>query len=299
MTDLLLPIYSRIRDLCIDYNTTRIVDMVHESVQGTKFTRSLMYNHVLRCYQNSSEDSSYRDNDDEGFLFEMFHGSLCIGDDIMDNSNIRRGRPCYYLKRGMKGLRDSKFLIGLVNKLMDSDCVLIFRDTFFTTCIGQTLDTKNKKREEYILHLYKKICEYKTGAYSVYLPLACGYIMSNKKIPEYLYDLSFIVGIIYQMQDDFINFYPERSKKSESDLEEKKLTFFTCLLSREEDDRVNEYFESGILHPYIREKVFSYFDVYYKELNTMIKATKDMVKDEDKEVLKVVYDILDIYLNQK
>lgn len=293
MTDLLNLTYNKIEDLCKDYNTPRILNMVYESVQGTKFTRSLMYNHVLKCYKNLSEE------DDTGFLLEIFHGSLCIGDDIMDNSKIRRGRPCYYLERGMKGLKDSLFLMGLVNKLMDYDCVLVFRDIFFITCIGQILDTKNKKREEFTSYLYKKICEYKTGAYSVYLPLSCGYIISKKNIPEYLYDLSLVVGIIYQMQDDFINFYPERSKKSESDLEEKKLTFFTYLLNKEEDEEVDEYFESNIIHSSVREKVFSYFDLYYKEIDEMIKKTKEMVKEEDKEVLQVLYDILDIYLNQK
>lgn len=286
MTDLIIsPLVSTV---CKGYNLEKINQCLNFNIRGGKKTRYEMFSHVGKSLPTETKEIM-------GFIMELFHSSFLISDDIVDNSMLRRGKPCWYFTRGMMTLRDSRFFMALSTRLVDKKCLDVLLESFYITCMGQTLDTKNKSRDECTKYMYTKICEYKTSMYSVYMPLYCGYVLSNILVPTYLKEFSNLIGLIYQMNDDYLNFFPEKTKKTSNDLEEFKLTYFATLLNKEEDEDVEIYFRKEGIPPSILKKIHGYFDKYFDEKNELVEKSKKMIKKEDEENLMFCYDILKIY----
>ena len=90
------------------------------------------------------------------------------------------------------------------------------------------------------------------------------------------------------MQDDILNFFPEISKKTSNDIEEKKLTFFTCKLAEEDSDVITEYFEDGIITSELVEKVKSYFPEFNKKLIIFINKMKELENEVEQSVVDFI-----------
>lgn len=284
-----------INSLCKDYDLAKIFESISYNISGGKRTRSIFFTHL--CNFNTKNPISKTEKETTQFVFELFHASFIISDDIMDMSKIRRNKPCYHLSRKMISLRDSMFFFYLGTKLINSKCKNIYRKTYFITCLGQVLDTKEKNVVEFTKYMYNKICELKTSAYTVYMPLYCGFVMNNIKLPKYLPLLSNLAGITYQMFDDYLNFQPERAKKSCNDVEEFKLTYFTYKMNElcSEDLIVKKYFEEKIINPEIYVIIKNLFNIYQKERIELRKNLENIIITEDKQYLKVIFKILDVY----
>lgn len=192
-----------------------------------------------------------------GYAIELLQAGFLIIDDIMDNSEYRRGEVCHYKVRGMLGLRDGRYLVSLATKLIRTVDPYIGTDTVYTTCIGQSLDTMKKTVEDYTFSLYRLICETKTSMYSFYLPLSLGFRTMGIQEPNELRNFSVMCGYVFQLYDDYLNFFPEVSKKTGNDLEEGKLTYFTALLGKEENRNDFKYY---FLDKKIDNKLLKFID---------------------------------------
>ncbi|WUR02696.1 farnesyl pyrophosphate synthase [Vairimorpha necatrix] len=307
---------SEISLICKDYNITKVKDILNYNLRGGKLTRYQILSHVAN---NGNEKVTEFDKDIVGFIIEAFHASFLMSDDIVDNSTMRRDKPCFYFRRKMMTLRDSRFLISLIYQLikrLNLKIKKVIEKCFFETCLGQTIDTKNKVRDECSFSLYKRICELKTSSYTVYMPMACGYILGGRKCPDYLEEFTNIIGLIYQMNDDYLNFFPEKTKKSFTDLEEFKLTYFTSKLGdcfkevqelaamekNEEELDVKEFnkdldmfFNKKAVPASIEKWIRSYFDKYFIHKEELVMKSRDMIHKEDEKDLFFLYDILKKY----
>lgn len=285
----------KITEICKDNDLKKIFDMLDYNIIGGKKTRSIFFTHM--CKFNKQNKISENEKEITQFVFELFHSSFLISDDIMDMSKIRRNKPCYHFIRKMFSLRDSLFFFTLGTKLINLKCKKIYRETYFITCLGQILDTKSKFKYEYTKHIYNKICELKTSAYTVYMPLYCGFVMNNVNIPDYLLSLTNLAGTIYQMFDDFLNFQPQRAKKSCNDLEEFKLTYFTYKINElyPDDLIVKKYFEEKIIDDKIFILIKKIFDIYQKERLELRNKMEKLIVSKDKQYLDVIFEILNVY----
>lgn len=122
-----------------------------------------------------------------------------ILDDIMDGSDKRRGKECWYkkedvgiiavndamlIKNGVyymlkKKFGDKSYYIAMVN--------LVHEITFITT-LGQCMDLNPSKLPvtEFTLERFNNIADYKTAYFGVYLPVALAMIMVG-------YEIDFII----------------------------------------------------------------------------------------------------------
>ncbi|CAD26091.1 FARNESYL PYROPHOSPHATE SYNTHETASE [Encephalitozoon cuniculi GB-M1] len=280
---------SRILQMSSEYSKPEVLFLLDYNLGGGKELRYKAYVHVLKALNGEVS----MENLIMGYSVELLQAVLLIVDDIMDNSKIRRGKPCYYLKRGMKTVKDAFFLLGAIRKLLSEKMKKPYSDSVFKTCLGQTHDTIRKTRSEYSLETYVAIAESKTGAYTFYLPAVLGYVAANKAEPACLWDFCNLGALIFQMQDDYLNFLPEKSSKSMNDLEEMKCTWFTSRMSQMDNPAVEKYFLDGAVCSELLTIIRSLFGEYSSTLDKLLKKLLSMVGEDQKEVFRVFISFLD------
>jgi farnesyl diphosphate synthase len=183
-----------------------------------------------------------------GWAIEFLQAFFLVADDVMDDSQTRRGQPCWYKlpKVKMVAINDSFLLESYVFTMIKShfghteyyaDLVELFLDVIQKTEFGQLLDLTSQEMDakepdltRFTLERYRKIVKYKTAFYTFYLPVAIGMITSGVKSQE-AFDLAREIccemGEYFQIQDDFLDCYgaPEVIGKVGTDIQENKCSW--------------------------------------------------------------------------
>lgn len=187
-------------------------------------------------------------------MLEIFHSAFLIHDDIMDQSDLRRGEQTAHLQYKNQAIKEKitkpdlfgtsmainlgnlGFFLAfdLLNKIkLKSETRFKVTDLltkeFAKLGVGQMQDiflslSPYSASEKEILDMYK----YKTARYSFVLPLRLGLLLSDSKnnLPE-IDQLGEILGLIYQIKDDEVNLFQDSEvsgKSSATDLILKKKT---------------------------------------------------------------------------
>lgn len=196
---------------------------------------------------------------------EILHNASLIHDDIIDRSELRRGKTTIYrryanrfislfssneeathygialaLNLGDQGqalaeqlLLSSGFPEGLLLR-----AVSLLGTTTSDTVVGQFLDlehvTLDKITQDKILRIY----EYKTARYTVQCPLMLGAILADapESVFESIREFAIPIGIAFQIQDDILGLFAvakSKQKTGDDDLKEGKKTILFELAYKE------------------------------------------------------------------
>lgn len=169
-----------------------------------------------------------------GWALEFLQAFFLVADDVMDDSQTRRGQPCWYkLPRiGNIAINDSFLLESFVFVLLKrhfgteayyGDLLDLFLEVTLKTELGQLLDLTSQPLDEttgkaimdldrFTIHRHALIVKYKTAFYTFYLPIAIGMITSgvpssNKQAYQLAQKICCIMGEYFQIQDDFLDCY--------------------------------------------------------------------------------------------
>uniref|UniRef100_A0A6M2DRV7 Farnesyl pyrophosphate synthase n=1 Tax=Xenopsylla cheopis TaxID=163159 RepID=A0A6M2DRV7_XENCH len=187
-----------------------------------------------------------------GWCVEMFQACYLVLDDVMDNSDTRRGQPCWYKTNdlGLAAINDGLLLEAGLFELLKKyfgqkdyyiNLVDMFHDAMLKTTIGQSLDVRTaivqpieKKLALFTMDLYSSIVKYKTAYYSFYLPVALAMYMSGIKDTEVHRQTKTILlemGHFFQVQDDFLDCFgdPTVTGKKGTDIQEGKCTWLSVV----------------------------------------------------------------------
>ncbi len=168
---------------------------------------------------------------------EFFHNFTLLHDDIMDNSNIRRGHATVHRKWD----HNTAILSGDVMSILSykilsesedpclKDLQLLFNLTALQVCEGQQYDMNFESRMDVTVGEYLKMTELKT-AVLIAASLKMGAISGGADIldAELLYEFGLNLGIAFQIRDDYLDVFgdPERfGKKIGNDIVANKKTF--------------------------------------------------------------------------
>ena len=170
---------------------------------------------------------------------EMFHNFTLLHDDIMDNADVRRGKPSVFARWGENvAILSGDAMMIYAYRLLSgapADKLPRIMDIFTTmalqVCEGQQYDMDFEKRQKVSVVEYMNMIELKT---SVLLAGAAmiGAVLGNasegdcKKIYRYALEL----GLAFQQQDDLLDSYgtvEELGKRIGGDILEGKKT---CLM---------------------------------------------------------------------
>jgi len=166
---------------------------------------------------------------------EFFHNFTLIHDDIMDSAPLRRGNKTLHKKwsvntailAGDTLMVEAYIMLNKLSKIKGfNNAFNLFNNTAILVCKGQQMDLDFEHRKNIQLEEYLQMIEYKTAVLLGCSLKMAGCFSSNLKDIELLYDIGINIGLAFQLQDDLLDVYSEKSgKKIGGDILLNKKTF--------------------------------------------------------------------------
>jgi geranylgeranyl diphosphate synthase type I len=186
---------------------------------------------------------------------EVLHAWALIHDDIIDNADIRRGKPSvhkvfedFHRKRTLKGNKEE---FGVSTAILVGDLALAYADEVLNTApfpaerirraknyydlmkkqviFGEYLDVLAPLKKQFTEKDLLTIFEYKTAKYTIERPLHIGAILAGAEedILETFSSYGIPLGQAFQIQDDIMGTFSNEEKigkPADSDIREGKKT---------------------------------------------------------------------------
>ena len=147
---------------------------------------------------------------------EMFHNFTLLHDDVMDNADVRRGRPTVHRKWDENtAILSGDAMLTMATQLI-SDCddkhikpiINLFNRTAMEVYEGQQYDMDFETRNDVTVEEYIEMIKLKT---SVLLACACkmGAILADADdtTANAFYEYGLTLGLGFQLQDDYLDTY--------------------------------------------------------------------------------------------
>ena len=151
---------------------------------------------------------------------ETYHNHTLLHDDLMDNADVRRGRPTVHKKWDANTaiLSGDEMLIlafrHMLRQEVDGDAARkqqlldLFADTMQEICEGQQFDMNFEKRDYVSVAEYIEMIRLKTSVLLA-CALKAGAIIAgaSKEDADLLYRFGERIGLAFQLQDDYLDCY--------------------------------------------------------------------------------------------
>lgn len=168
---------------------------------------------------------------------EIFHNFTLLHDDIMDNADLRRGRPTVHRRWDTNTAilsGDTMFVIAYEYVAKTDPALLpgvlaLFNDTARKVCEGQQYDMNFETRREVSIADYIDMIRLKT-AVLIACSMKLGAIIAGASPydSEQVYKAGTELGLAFQLQDDYLDAFGDVSKFGKSiggDISARKKTF--------------------------------------------------------------------------
>lgn len=180
---------------------------------------------------------------------EMFHNFTLLHDDVMDNADVRRGRPTVHRRwNSSAAILSGDAMLTMASVLMgkgDDSALASTLDLFNTTAMeiyqGQQLDMEFEDRTDVSVDEYMEMIRLKT---SVLLACACAIgalrAGASRAGCEAMYRYGERLGLAFQLQDDYLDTYGDPTlfgKEIGGDIinEKKTWLWITAMAERPDD----------------------------------------------------------------
>ncbi|MCM1491325.1 MAG: polyprenyl synthetase family protein [Muribaculum sp.] len=145
---------------------------------------------------------------------EMFHNFTLLHDDVMDNSDLRRGRPTVHAKWDANtAILSGDTMLTLASQLMmnvDDNILRQVLDTFNAQAIkvyeGQRLDMDFENQDNVSLEQYLEMICCKTGALlggAAKIGALIG--GASEEDADKMYEFGMMLGVAFQIEDDYLD----------------------------------------------------------------------------------------------
>lgn len=215
---------------------------------------------------------------DPALALEIYHNFTLLHDDLMDNADVRRGKPTVHKRWDANtAILSGDVMLTLADVYMsrvDDECFREVMSTFHRTSIeiaeGQQYDMDFESRDDVAEEEYIEMIRLKTSVL-----LACalkiGAILggASKEDAEHLYRLGESIGLAFQLRDDYLDVYGDPKvfgKKIGGDILCNKKTYLYInalrLADKEQRAILDHWAAASGYNP--EEKVAAVTDVYNK-----------------------------------
>ena len=280
-------------------NPQKLYDPINYIMQlGGKRIRPLA---VLIAYQAFKAD--FRSALPLAYAFELFHNFTLAHDDVMDQAEMRRGKPAMHMAYNLNSaiLSGDTMLILAYRYLLDasadpvvqSGLLRIFTTTAQEICAGQQLDMDFESRNDVTLPEYLTMIRWKTAV----LLAAClqsGALLggASGEQAERLYHFGLNIGLAFQIQDDVLDLYGDAAgfgKKTGGDILQKKKTYLFLKAIELSDEHTQQKILDAYLNDSLPDEVrirtvrdlFDSLDVRNQAMASMQALTKEAMDHLD------------------
>ena len=205
---------------------------------GGKYIRPLLMVYAAELFNGNAKEVYLN-----AYGLELFHNFTLLHDDIMDNSDIRRGKPSVFKKFGLNSgilsgdlmLIKSLQIASKHNGITNVELFDLVSETAIKIHEGQQMDVDFEDLTYVQESDYIQMIEYKT-AVLLACSLQMGGIIANASIENQkkLYEFGRLIGIAFQIQDDYLDAFGDEKvgKKIGGDiLNNKKTLLFIASLN--------------------------------------------------------------------
>jgi len=249
-----------VRDLTETHRQTEIPDVtkwyskvLQYNVPGGKKNRglALILAYRMLAPADTQTPERIREAQNMGWCIEMLQAFFLVLDDMIDGSETRRGRICWYRNPnvGLNAVNDAFFIESGIYQLLRKyfiekpyyfQALDLFHDASHKTIMGQSLDLltaqslAKHKLDKFTMDRYNSIVKYKTSYYSFHLPVALAMYMAgitNAERHRQAKTLLLEMGNFFQVQDDYMDCFgdPEVTGKIGTDIQDGKCSWLAVV----------------------------------------------------------------------
>lgn len=258
---------------------------------------------------------------DAASALELFHAAALVHDDIIDNSDTRRGQPAahrrfekLHLDGGWRGdaaefgrsgaLLLGDLLLGWSDELLDrglrtlgdADLAASARREFnrmrTEVAYGQYLDVLEERSwhtraEADLLSRAHRVIVYKSAKYSVEAPLAIGAAIGGASVGQLsaLREFGLPLGIAYQLRDDLLGVFGDpdlTGKPSGDDLREGKRTVLIAVARTKLPDNSARLLDELLGDPELSDHQVSVLQASIKQSGAVDQVERIIAHNVDK-----------------
>ena len=250
------------------------------NVPGGKLNRGLTVPHALQAIKG--RELTLEERKDAiilGWGIEWLQAYFLVADDLMDQSKMRRGQPCWYQCEkpiegsngetiGVIASNDSFIIESMIYRIFKKnfrnrdfyvDLLDLFHEVSYQTQLGQLLDLTSqpsvakKNLDLFTEETYKRIVKYKTAFYSFYMPVALAMMLAGIYTEDALNTARSILlpmGEYFQIQDDYLDCYGtyEQIGKIGRDIEENKCSWLVVQALKRVTPEQRQILEDNYAH---------------------------------------------------
>jgi geranylgeranyl diphosphate synthase type I len=227
---------------------------------------------------------------------EILHNMTLIHDDIEDQSELRRGKPCIHIMFGLPTAINSgdAMLIKVFEAVADSpldaaarnELIQRFAERAFQITRGQALEFELNSRESFTEKDVIKVLQNKTSAL---VALACeaGAVVGGAKKSQLSTATTFgeSIGVGFQIMDDLLNVTGDVNKYGKEiggDIREGKRTIMAAHLAKSASEEDRKRFKALLGKSTIsQEEISQAIDLYkkYGSLDYAKKIANEYIED--------------------
>lgn len=270
----------------IDSKAGVLIQILIEFIkQGGKRIRPALFYFAVANYKGNKNNAFM-----QSMAFEFFHTFCLIHDDLIDQSDLRRGKPTVHIKYDQ------------ATAILAGDMALMIADEIFFSfpCSDLVKKTYNHFKQEVLIGQYidtigskdiQKVMDLKTARYSFVRPVELGLqiVGLEKKYINQWKRILYAIGITFQLKDDLIGVFGDQDKIGKStisDLSEGKYTrlieFFEKEASLSDKRQFYAHFGKGAMSKTDSKLLKNMLKAKYvprKIINMILKDAKQIKQD--------------------
>lgn len=209
-----LPIIKKVKQHVIESGGKRIRPLTH------------FFLSVLNGYKG-------KHSIDIGAIAELIHAASLLHDDVVDEAELRRGKPTVGALHGNKTailVGDYLLACGIehLNKFHDPRLMDSFTKVIRSLAVGELLQMEWEKNPKITREIYSKIIFGKTaslfGAVAETAGILCN--LGTRQI-QALYEFGVKLGEVFQIKDDYIDYFLSKDKTGKKPLKDFQNGLFT------------------------------------------------------------------------
>jgi geranylgeranyl diphosphate synthase type II len=171
------------------------------------------------------------------YALELFHNFTLVHDDIMDNADLRRGKPSVHKQFGINtAILSGDVMLSFVYQYLSetgaekfTSLFPVFNDNLLKVFEGQQMDMNFENRTDVSEAEYLQMIEYKTAALlAAALKTGAVFADASENNCELIYQFGLNLGLSFQIKDDFLDAYGNTEKvgkKNGGDIVQNKKTY--------------------------------------------------------------------------